>query len=324
MQYTNLGRSGLKVSRICLGTMSYGSSKWQSWVLDEHDARPLIRRALELGINFFDTADSYSRGVSEEVIGRALKDMAKRDEVVIATKVFNQMSDRPNDRGLSRKHVFASLDASLKRLGVDYVDLYQTHRCDPETPVEETLQALADVVRAGKVRYVGASNIQAWRLVKALHLSEQNNWPPFISVQNAYSLAQREEEREMMPYCRQRGVGVIPYSPLGRGTLTGGRRRALPPPTERGRSDRLIGQYYDDEQCYAISDRVADVAKARGIAPAQVALAWLLRQPALTAPIVGATRMEHLGQAVGALDVMLTDEECRRLEELYRPRQPIY
>lgn len=320
MQHINLGQSGLKVSRIGLGTLSFGSSKSRPWILDEAESRPFIRRALDLGINYFDTSNSYSLGVSEGVVGRALKEMAKRDEVVIATKVYFPMSEKPNDRGLSRKHILASIDASLKRLGTDYVDLYQIHRWDAETPIEETLAALDAVVRAGKARYLGASSMLAWQFAEALHTAGRRGWTRFVSMQNQYNLAYREEERDMIPLCREEGIGIVPYSPLAAGVLTGSRRYPGVGDTPRGRNDALVAKYYGEEQCYAIAARVAEVAKKRGVAPAQVALAWLLAQPGLTAPIIGVTRMEQLEQAAGALGVVLADDERAHLEELYRPR----
>jgi aryl-alcohol dehydrogenase (NADP+) len=320
MEYVRFGSTGLKVSRLCLGAMTYGDPAWRSWVLSEEAGRPFIKRALEYGINFFDTADMYSLGKSEEVLGRALKDFARRDRVVIATKVFNPMSDDPNDRGLSRKHVMASIDASLKRLGTDYVDLYQIHRWDPDTPIEETLRAFDDIVRAGKALYVGASSCYAWQFAQALALADANGWTRFVSMQNHYNLVYREEEREMMPLCRQEGIAVIPWSPLARGFLAGTRRRDAPrTATEREKTDSYAHDLYYGDADYDVADAVAAVAQEKGVTPAQVALAWLLRQPGVTAPIVGASKMPHLDQAVGALDVKLTDEEVKRLEAPYVP-----
>ncbi len=319
MDYVRLGSTGLKVSRICLGCMTYGSSKWRPWVLDEEASRPLLRRALELGVNFFDTADMYSDGASEEVTGRALKDFAKRHEVVLATKVFFPTGPGPNDRGLSRKHIFDAIDASLKRLGTDYVDLYQIHRYDPETPIGETLEALHDVVQAGKARYIGASSMWAWQFAEALALSGRRGWSRFVSMQNHYNLVYREEEREMLPLCRAEGIGVIPWSPLARGLLTGSRTRGKSDATPRAKSDDFVRQLYEESD-FDVVDRVLELAKRRGVPPAQIALAWLLRQPAVAAPIVGASKREHLEEAVGALSVTLSDEESRFVEEPYRPR----
>jgi aryl-alcohol dehydrogenase (NADP+) len=321
MQYVNLGRTGLKVSRICLGTMSYGSSKWRPWVLDEEPSRPFIQRALDLGINFFDTADMYSLGGSEEVVGRALRDFAQRDEVVIATKVFYPMSDGLNDRGLSRKHVLSAIDNSLRRMGTDYIDLYQIHRWDAQTPIEETLTALDDIVRAGKVRYIGASSMMAWQFAKALHTSDRLGIARFVSMQNHYNLVYREEEREMLPLCADEGIAVVPWSPLARGFLAGHRRTPADGDTERSRTAVFAHKLYYAPQDFTVAERVAEVARARELSPAQVALAWVLQQPVVTAPIVGATKMSQLEEAVTAVNVMLTDEERARLEEPYIPHQ---
>ena len=322
MQYTSLGRSGLKVSRICLGTMTYGDPAWRSWVLSEEAGRQFIKRALEHGINFFDTADMYSRGASEEVLGRALRDFARRDAVVVATKVFFPTSDDPNGGGLSRKHILSAIDASLRRLGTDYVDLYQIHRLDPDTPVEETLSALHDVVRSGKARYIGASSMAAWQFTRALYAADRHGWTRFVSMQNHYNLVYREEEREMMPLCRHEGIGVIPWSPLARGFLAGNRAGSPDRPqgqTSRAKTDDIAhGLYYSDAD-FRVVDRVVEIAGERHLHPAQIALAWLLRQPGVAAPIVGASKMDHLDQAVAALDVSLSDEEARRLEEPYEP-----
>ena len=320
MEYARLGRSGLKVSRICLGMMSYGDPGWREWVLPESEARPFVARALELGVNFFDTADMYSLGVSEEVTGRLLGEMAGRDEVVIASKVFFPMSDDPNARGLSRKHILGSIDATLRRLGTDHVDLYQIHRWDPETPVEETLEALDDVVRAGKARYVGASSMWAWQLAKMLYLADLDGWTRFVSMQNHYNLIYREEEREVLPLCREEGLGVIPWSPLARGVLAGTRRRGLEGDTARAATDGYARKLYDDGD-FEIVDRVVELAEHRGVSPAQVSLAWLLRQPGVVAPIVGATKLEHLEDAVKALDLVLDDDEVATLEAPYRPHE---
>ena len=320
MDYVNLGRTGLKVSRICLGCMSYGTPEWREWVLDEEQSRPFIQRALELGINFFDTADMYSRGASEEVLGRALKDFARRDEVVVATKVFFPLGDGPNDRGLSRKHIHASINASLRRLGTDCVDLYQIHRWDPTTPIEETLSALNDLVRAGKVRYLGASSMYAWQLAKALYLADRHGWTRFVSMQNHYNLVYREEEREMIPLCREEGLGIIPWSPLARGFLSGKRKRGEEE-SRRGKSDAFAHDLYYQSEDYDVVERVVALAERKGVKPTQVALAWLLHQPGVTAPIVGATRMEHLEDAVAALGVQLDEQERKELEEPYRPHR---
>jgi aryl-alcohol dehydrogenase-like predicted oxidoreductase len=321
MQYVNLGRTGLKVSRICLGMMTYGTPAWRPWVLDEESSRPFVRRAVEAGINFFDTADMYSLGESEAVTGRALRDFAQRDRVVIATKVYYPMSDDPNDRGLSRKHVLQAVDNSLRRLGTDYIDLYQIHRWDPSTPIEETLQALDDVVRAGKVRYLGASSMLSWQFMRALALADRRGLTRFVSMQNHYNLVYREEEREMLPLCREEGIGVIPWSPLARGFLAGNRRSATDADTERGRTDGFAhGMYYAPSD-FSVADQVAELAAARGVTPAQVALAWVLRQPGITAPIVGASKMHQLDEAVDALQLVLSDEEAARLEEPYVPHR---
>ena len=320
MEYVRLGATGLKVSRICLGSMLYGDPAWRPWILPEDAGRPLIKRALEGGITFFDTADMYSLGKSEEVLGRALKDFASREKVVIATKAYYPMSDDPNDRGLSRRHLMSAIDASLTRLGTDYVDLYQIHRWDPQTPIEETLRALDDIVRSGKARYIGASSMMSWQFAKALYLADRHGWARFVSMQNHYNLVYREEEREMMPLCREEGIGVLPWSPLARGFLAGNRTRGSDrSATPREKSDVFAHSLYYSDADYDVVDRVIEVASARGVAPAQVALAWLLRQPGVTAPIVGASKMEQLDQAIGALEIKLTEEECGRLEERYRP-----
>lgn len=319
MDYVNLGRSGLKVSRICLGMMSYGSSKWRDWVLDEEDSRPLIKQALELGINFFDTADMYSLGVSEEITGRALRDFARRDEVIIASKVYQAMSNDPNDRGLSRKHIMDSIDASLRRLGTDYIDLYQIHRWDDETPIGETLSALNDLVKAGKVRYIGASSMYAWQFAKALYLADINGWTRFVSMQNHLNLVYREDEREMLPLCLDQGIGIIPWSPLARGFLAGNRFREGGGPTRRSNSDLFAQRMYFQQEDFEIVDRVVQVSARLGASPAQVALAWLLHKPGMTAPIIGARRSQHLEEAVAATQVQLSDEDIRLLEEPYQP-----
>ena len=321
MQYVTLGRTGLKVSRICLGTMTYGTSKWRPWILDEEPSRPFIERALELGINFFDTADMYSLGVSEEVLGRALKDFAKRDNVVLATKVFFPMSDDPNDRGLSRKHLMAAIDNSLRRLGTDYVDLYQIHRWDPNTPIEETLTALDDIVRSGKVRYIGASSMMSWQFARALHTSDRLGLARFVSMQNHYNLVYREEEREMFPLCVDEGIGVIPWSPLARGFLAGNRRSKEDGDTQRAKTDVFAHALYYAPEDFTVAERVAEVARDRGVPPAQVALAWMLQKPGVTAPIIGATKMPQLDDAVAAVDLRLDEGEMTRLEEPYVPHR---
>jgi 1-deoxyxylulose-5-phosphate synthase len=318
MNYTRLGTTGLTVSRLCLGTMTYGSPDWHPWTLDEAASRPFIRRALERGINFFDTADMYSRGASEEVLGRALKDFARRDQVIVATKVFHPMGDGPNDKGLSRKHIFDAIDASLRRLGTEYVDLYQIHRFDYSTPIEETLDALNDVVRTGKVRYIGASSMYAWQFAKMLAASDAHGWARFVSMQNHYNLVYREEEREMMPLCREEGIGVIPYSPLARGFLAGDRKPGGGGDTVRANTDKLASRFYFADADFAIADRVGDAARRRGVSRMQVALAWMLSRPGVTSPIVGASKLSHLDEAVDSLEVQLTAEECANLEESYQ------
>ncbi len=319
MDYVNLGKSGLKVSRLCLGCMSYGDPGWRDWVLAEEQARPFFERALELGINFFDTADMYSLGVSEEVTGRALGELARRDDVVIATKVFFPVRKGPNGGGLSRKHILSSIDDSLRRLGTDYVDLYQIHRWDEETPIDETLEALHDVVRAGKARYVGASSMFAWQFASALYRADLHGWSRFVSMQNHYNLVYREEEREMMPLCQAEGIGVIPWSPIARGLLAGNRGRAEEGRTTRAREDEYSHRMYTREADFQVVDRTAEVAAELGVSPAQVAISWLLHRPGVTAPIVGATKLEHLEEAVAAVGVELGAEEMARLEEPYVP-----
>ncbi|HET7333525.1 MAG TPA: aldo/keto reductase, partial [Rhizomicrobium sp.] len=299
MEFTKLGATGLSVSRICLGTMTYGSPKWRDWVLDDEASRPFIKRALEAGINFFDTADMYSLGESEAVLGRALKDFGGgREQYVVATKVFNPMGKTPNEAGLSRKHIMHAIDNSLKRLGMDYVDLYQIHRFDPHTPIEETIEALHDVVKAGKARYVGASSMYAWQFAKYLSLADAMGKTRFVSMQNHYNLVYREEEREMMPLCEDEGIGVIPWSPLARGFLAGNRRRQDRGETTRAKSDAFAHMMYYDDSDFAVVDRVSEIAKARGVSNAQVALAWLLHQPGVTAPIIGASKPSHLDDAI--------------------------
>jgi len=319
MEYVNLGRTGLKVSRICLGAMTYGTSTWRPWVLDEAESRPFIARALEHGITFFDTADMYSRGASEEVLGRALKDLTPRDRVVIATKAFYPVTDGPNSQGLSRKHLLHAIDDSLRRLGVDYVDLYQIHRFDYGTPIEETLEAVDGIVRSGKARYIGASSMFAWQFMKMLATSHAHGWTRFVAMQNHYNLVYREEEREMLPLCREEGIGVIPWSPLARGFLAGNRRGEQKGDTVRAQTDDFAHEMYYTDADFTIADRAADVARRRGVKPTQVALAWLLSKPEVTAPIVGASKLAHLDEAVGALTVKLDADEIRLLEEPYQP-----
>ncbi len=318
MQYVNLGSTGLKVSRICLGTMTYGTSQWRDWVLDEAESRPFYRRALELGVNFFDTADMYSLGRSEEVTGRALRDFAQRDDVIIATKVFNPMSEDVNDRGLSRKHILTSIDRSLRRLGTDYVDLYIIHRYDEETPIEETMEALHDVVRAGKARYIGASSMYAWQFAKAQYTADLNGWTRFVSMQNHYNLVYREEEREMIPFCIDQGVGITPWSPLARGFLTGKRSREKNE-TVRAQTDDYAHRLYYSDADFNVADRVIQVAEQRGCSPAQIALAWMLNKPYIDSPIIGASKMLHLEEAVAALDIELSEDEVSALEAAYVP-----
>ncbi len=319
MNYVHIGSSGLSVSRICLGAMSYGSTEWNTWALNEEAARPFIKRALELGITFFDTADVYSRGVSEEILGRSVRDFARRDQVVIATKVFSPMGDGPNDRGLSRLHILHSIDNSLRRLGTDYVDLYQIHRWDPGTPIDETLEALHDVVKSGKARYIGASSMYAWQFTKALYLADLHGWTRFISMQNHYNLVYREEEREMIPLCRDQGIGLIPWSPMARGFLAGNRARSGGGETVRAKVDRFSHGMYYQEADFTVAERTASVAKARGVPPSQIALAWMLQKPWITAPIIGATKMLQLEEAVAALEITLSAEEITSLEEPYKP-----
>lgn len=322
METTRLGKTGLKVSRICLGTMTYGSPNWRDWVLGEEDSRPFIKRALEAGINFFDTADVYSVGRSEEIVGKALKDFAARDRVVIATKVCGVMSDDVNDRGLSRKHIMHAIDNSLRRLQTDYIDLYQIHRFDPTTPIEETIEALHDVVKSGKARYIGASSMYAWQFSKYLHSQEKLGATRFVSMQDFYNLVYREEEREMLPLCRDQGIGVIPWSPLARGFLAGNRSRDGEAQTARAKSDaNILTPNAFRETDYETRDRVNALAKERGVSSAQIALAWLLHQPAVTAPIVGASKMNHLDDAVAAVNVKLSEDEVKGLSKGYQARR---
>ncbi len=319
MNYVRLGKTGLKVSRLCLGMMSYGDPKWRDWVLPLEESRPFIKRALDAGINFYDTADVYSQGVSEEVTGKLLLEMVRREDVVIATKVYNPMGKGPNDRGLSRKHIMDAIDASLRRLGTDYVDLYQIHRWDKETPIEETLEALHDVVKAGKARYIGASSMYAWQFTKSLYLADQHGWTRFVTMQNHYNLVYREEEREMNPLCQAEGIGIIPWSPLARGFLAGNRKKGEADPTARAKSDDFAHRMYYEDADYAIVDRVVALAEAKGVKPAQIALAWLLHRSEVTAPIIGATKMYQLEEAIAAVDIKLSSDEMKQLEELYQP-----
>jgi 1-deoxyxylulose-5-phosphate synthase len=317
MEYVNLGMTGVKVSRLALGCMTFGSPQWQPWVLDEAASTPIIERALDLGINFFDTADAYSRGESEVVVGRLLKRLRARHRLVLASKLYYPISDDPNDRGLSRKHIFEAVDASLKRLGTDYMDLYQIHRFDHSTPLEETLDALNDVVRAGKVLYLGASSMHAWQFMKALGVQRRNGWAQFVSMQPHYNLIYREEEREMLPLCTDQGIGVIPWSPMARGKLA----RPWGEVTERTEGDEYGKTLYvaTEEANRQINAAVAEVASTRGVKMAQVALAWVLQKQPVTAPIVGATKLAHVADAVGALELELSQEEIEKLEAPYRP-----
>jgi aryl-alcohol dehydrogenase-like predicted oxidoreductase len=323
MEYVRLGSTGLKVSRVCLGCMSYGlPNESNPWILNEEQSRPYIKRALEAGINFFDTANVYSSGMSETVLGNALRDFATRDEVVIATKVRFPMGKGPNDYGLSRKHIISSIDASLKRLGTDYVDLYQIHRWDHETPIEETMEALHDIVRAGKARYIGASAMFAWQFAQAQYTADLHGWTRFVSMQNHYNLIYREDERELMPLCQDQGIGVIPFSPLARGVLA--RKPAKgEEETIRYQSDSLAKSRYAQEDNLTTVERVTEVSEARGIPMAQIALAWMYSKPIVNAPIIGATKPHHLEDALAALSVQLTAEEITRLEEPYRPHPVI-
>ncbi len=319
MDYIRLGTTGLKVSRLCLGTMTYGTPTWRPWVLDEATSRPFYQRAIECGINFFDTADMYSRGESEAVLGRALKELARREEVVVATKVFYPVKDHPNARGLSRKHIMAAIDDSLKRLGMDYVDLYQIHRYDDHTPIEETLEALHDVVKAGKALYIGASSMYAWQFANMLAAQTRHGWTRFVSMQNHYNLVYREEEREMFPLCAAEGIGVIPWSPLARGFLAGNRKRGSKDASLREQHDGYGHSLYYADSDYEVAERVVEVAKQKGVLPIQVALAWVANRPGVTAPIISATKLEQLDQLLAGLDVTLTADEQRAVEEVYTP-----
>jgi aryl-alcohol dehydrogenase (NADP+) len=319
METLRLGNTGLKVTRLCLGMMTYGTPKWREWVLDEEASRPFIKRAVEAGCNFFDTADVYSIGVSEEVTGRLLREFTRRDDVVIATKVHGVMGNAANDRGLSRKHIMQGIDASLRRLGTDYVDLYQIHRFDRETPIEETMEALHDVVKAGKARYIGASSMYAWQFAKMQHAADIHGWTRFVSMQNHYNLVYREEEREMIPLCRAEGVGLIPWSPLARGFLAGNRTTNKAEGTLRARTDAFGHNLYYRAEDFVVVDRVTEIAKQRGVSNAQIALAWMLHKPGITAPIIGASKMYQLDEAIAALNIKLTEEEMSALEAPYQP-----
>jgi aryl-alcohol dehydrogenase-like predicted oxidoreductase len=319
MNYVRFGNTGMTVSKLCLGTMTYGepTDRWP-WALNEEQSRPFIKKALELGINFFDTADVYTAGASEKVVGKALNDFAKRDEVVLATKVFNPMGPGPNDKGLSRKHIMSAIDASLKRLGTDYVDLYQIHRWDYNTPIEETMEALHDLVKAGKTRYIGASSMYSWQFAQAQYTADLHGWTRFVSMQPHYNLIYREEEREMIPFCMDQKIAVIPWSPLARGLLTGNRSKERNE-TDRSKTDAFGKKLYSKDTDFDIVNRVTEIADKKGLPNAQVALAWMLSKPGITAPIIGASKPGHLEDAVAALSVKLSDEEINRLEELYQP-----
>jgi len=319
MEYVNLGTTGLRVSRICLGMMGIGNDSDRAWAIPEDEAEPVVRAAVEGGITFFDTADAYSHGASEVATGRLVSKFLSRDEMVIATKVFMHMTPGENGGGLSRKHILAAIDASLQRLGMDYVDLYQIHRWDRRTPIEETMEALHDVVRAGKARYIGASSMYTWQFAKAQHTADRRGWTPFVSMQDHYNLLYREEEREMIPLCLDQGVGVIPWSPLARGVLAGNRTRDGERRTTRASTDPFSDLLYNQPADFDVVDRLAEVAAARGVPPAQVALAWLLRKPGVTAPIVGATKLHHAEDALAAEKLELGDDEVERLEEPYVP-----
>jgi aryl-alcohol dehydrogenase-like predicted oxidoreductase len=320
MEQVRLGNTGLKVSRLCLGCMTYGSKDWRSWVLDMEEAKPFFQAAVEKGITFFDTANVYSIGESEVVTGHWLHEFARREEIVVATKVNGPMGRGANEKGLSRKSIMAQIDASLQRLGMDYVDLYQIHRFDYDTPIEETLEALNDVVRAGKARYIGASSMYAWQFSKMLATSGANGWSRFVSMQPQYNLVYREEEREMLPLCKAEGIGVIPWSPLARGFLAGGRAAPKEGNTERARTDEFSPRLYFRDADFAVVDAVSEIAKARGLSNMQVALAWVLRNPTITAPIIGASKLGHLEEAVSAVDLRLSDDEVKALEAPYQAK----
>ncbi len=319
MTYVGLGKAGLKVSRLCLGAMSFGSRDWAPWAIFEEESRGIIKRALELGVNIFDTADVYSSGMSEEILGRALRDFGRREQLVIATKVNGPMGLGVNDRGLSRKHICHAVDASLRRLSTDYIDLYQIHRWDYEVPIEETLQVLHDLIRSGKVLHIGASSMYAWEFARALYTADRHGWTRFVSMQNHYNLVYREEEREMIPLCRHEGVAILPWSPIARGLLAGTRHKTGRGETIRAKTDEYAHRLYRRESDFLVADCAERVARRRGVKPAQVALAWLLAQPGITSPVIGVTRMEHLEEAVAALDISLESDEIKILEEGYQP-----
>ncbi len=318
MQYVSLGKSGLQVSRICLGTMGYGDPHWREWTLDEATARPIVCHAIEQGVNFFDTANLYSRGKTENFIGKVLREQLRRDQYVIATKAYFPTGDSPNERGLSRKHLFAAVEASLKRLGVDYIDLFYIHRWDYSTPIEETLRALDDLVRAGKICYLGASSMYAWQFAKSLYLADKNLWTRFVAMQNHYNLIYREEEREMIPLCKEEGVAIVPWAPLARGFLTGSRSRKGGGETVRAKTDDFLHQLYYAESDFQVVEDVVALAHKRGIAPAEVALAWLLRK-GVAAFVLGPSKITHLDAAIRALTTVLTDQEVEELERHYQP-----
>ena len=318
MQYINLGKTGMKVSRLCLGMMTYGSKTWREWILTEEEAKPFVKRALDAGINFFDTADVYSLGESEKITGNLMRHFGvKRENVIVATKVHGQLSNDINDRGLSRKHIMDAIDNSLKRLQMEYVDLYQIHRWDYNTPIEETMEALNDVVRAGKARYIGASSMFAWQFMKALHVSEMNGWTKFVSMQDHYNLVYREEEREMIPLCIDQGIGLIPWSPMARGFFA--RNSKSGTETTRYRTDGFFKELYGREDDFLVANRAEEVAKERGLTSSQIALAWVLSKPHIASPIIGSSKIEHFDQAIAALDIKLTEDEIKRLEEFYQP-----
>jgi len=320
MDYVRLGKTGLKVSRLALGCMTYGSSNWRPWILDEPAARPFYKRALELGINFFDTADMYSQGESERVLGRSMKEFGpSRDRLVIATKVFFPLGDDPNHKGLSRKHIMQAIDDSLQRLGMDYVDLYQIHRYDYETPIEETLEALHDVVKSGKARYIGASSMFAWQFAQMQYTADRLGLTRFVSMQNHFNIVYREEEREMIPFCIDQGIGLIPWSPLARGFVMGNRHKEDRGDTTRAKTDEYAQKLYYQDSDFTIVDHITEIAKQRGVSNAQIALAWVLAQPGITAPIIGASKMEQLEDLVKALDVKLAPEEIKALSDPYQP-----
>jgi len=319
MEYVKLGKTGLTVSRICLGCMSYGDKRWREWVITGDEAREHFAAALEAGVNFFDTADVYSTGVSEEITGRWLGEMAARDEIVLATKVHGPMGPGPNRRGLSRKHILEACDASLRRLKTDFIDLYQIHRWDFRTPIEETLEALDSLMRAGKVRYLGASSMAAWQFSKALYIAGERGWRRFVSMQNHYNLVYREEEREMIPLCIDQGVGVIPWSPLARGFLAGNRRSGGTGETLRAKTDEIARDMYFRESDFAVAEAAASIARERGVTPAQIACAWILQAPGVTAPIIGATKLNHVKELLASVDIKLTKEEVAALEKPYEP-----